>query len=169
MSRRKKIPLGAMFIAAMAATLLIGLHDGGRVKVLVPTCSSATNGTITVTVVLTNGTSDVLNVVDAVDGNPAMILDWGADKRWANRPRNQLKIFLNANTSITNTLALTNAPSRFRMRGVLRDLAAERRSFYVFRALFFLPKTWLEKIDERWHTSLEEKTDPLSEWIEVPK
>lgn len=92
-----------------------------------------TNGTMFISIVLSNGSSRTLNIVDDGMGKPFMVLD--ADTR-SNMPgtigfglgvlANTLKLNLAPGAFLTNTVQLTNPPTRFRLIVEVRDLSAER-------------------------------------------
>jgi hypothetical protein len=93
-----------------------------------------TNGTMFISIVLSNGTSRTLHVVDDGVGRPFMVLDAGAA---GNAPgsigtalrilANTLKLSLAPGTALTDTVQVTNAPPRFRLHVKARDLSSEPR------------------------------------------
>jgi hypothetical protein len=128
----------------------------------------SSNGVLLVTVILTNGTPQTLNVVDDADGNPALVLDTGGQhRRWLTPMVNQLKINLAPGASMTNTVAITTPPPRFRLVVPLRDLAAEIWGWQVFR---FIPQPlsrWANVV-VKWSLRKRLNIYPASEWI-VPE
>jgi|SRR5579862_583640 len=92
-----------------------------------------TNGVMLISIVLSNGTSSRLNIVDDRIGNPFMVLDAGRSNLpgtigWGlGNLANSLKLNLPRGAVLTNTVRLTNPPPRFRLLVETRDLAWERR------------------------------------------
>jgi len=92
-----------------------------------------TNGAMLVSVVLSNGTSRSLNVVDDTAGNPFLGLvttNYFAgylvpDRDVSGPCANMMRINLAAGASLTNTVWITNPPPRFRLRTMVRDMHAE--------------------------------------------
>ena len=145
------------------ALLLLWLRPmSGTVDLRLTEIRQSTNSALLVTVVLTNGTSRILNVVDDADGNPAFILDTGRDSdTWLTRMVNQLKINLIPGGSLTNTVLITNAPSRLRLKVPLRDFAAERRD-WTGAVLRLRPRRLAEQLG--WQR---DELLPTSAWIEI--
>lgn len=91
-----------------------------------------TNGAMLISIVLSNGTSRTLNIVDDGIGHPFVVLDAGTA---SNRPgtigfglgvlANTLKLNLAAGAALTNAIRLTNPPPRFRLLVEARDLSSE--------------------------------------------
>ena len=156
----------------MIATVFTGLlslallwlwpRSTGKMDLRLAGVRQSTNGAWLITVVLTNGTSRTLNVVDDADGNPAFVLDSGGEYgMWLTRMVNQLRINLTPGASLTNTVLVTNAPPRFRLKVPLRDLAAERGD-WVGRAIRSLPDRWVEKLKAQ-----RGEPEPATPWIET--
>ncbi len=110
-----------------------------------------TNGVMLLSVVLSNGTSRTLNIVDDGAGNPFVVLDAGN----SNVPgtigtglsvlANTLKLNLAPGAALTNAVRLTNPPPRFRLLVEVRDLASERRRALVDLLRFVAEKARLSK------------------------
>jgi hypothetical protein len=128
-----------------------------------------TNGAMLISLVLSNGTSRSLNIVDESTGGPFVVLDAGTQ---SNMPGtigfglgklvNTLKLNLAPGASLTKTVTLTNPPPRFRLLVEVRDLATERS-----RAVIGLFK-WLEvKAKLRKQLTLDDEIImlPASPWI----
>jgi hypothetical protein len=120
------------------------------------------NKDIFVSLVLSNRTTRTVNVVDDKTGGAAFILDTGerADE-WVGTPANTLKIDLKRRASITNRVFIANAPPRFRLKPVLRDLTVEAR---VSRAFRYLPRFLAIRVLE-WYKSELNPEQPASDWI----
>jgi hypothetical protein len=86
-----------------------------------------------VSIVLSNGSSGSLNVVDDTAGNPFLTLTTNYyDGRLVSGPAaNTLKLNLAPGASLTNNVWITNPPPRFQLRTLVRDFDAERRAMYV--------------------------------------
>ena len=104
----------------------LGLRLTGRPQV--------TSNAMLITLVLSNGTSRSLNIVDDRAGGPFVVLDAGAE---GNHPgtigfglgalANSLKLNLAPGAALTNSVSVTNPLPRFRLLVEVRDLAWERR------------------------------------------
>src|SRR3974390_2386810 len=91
-----------------------------------------TNGVMVVSIVLSNGTSRSLNIIEDTDGNPFVVLDAGAG---SNAPgtigfglgilTNALKLNLAPGAALPHAVRLTNPPPRFRLLVEARDLGSE--------------------------------------------
>src|SRR5689334_15054311 len=89
-----------------------------------------TNGAMLISLILSNGTSRSLNIVDESSGGPFVVLDAGTQ---SNMPGtigfglgnlvNTLKLNLAPGASLTKTVTLTNPPPRFRLLVEVRALA----------------------------------------------
>jgi hypothetical protein len=165
-SVRKRFSLALVIIGLLlflAVLLLWPRRAPGTVDLMLAGVRQSTNAAWLITVVLTNGTLRTFNVVDDSDGNPAFILDSGEEYgMWLTRMVNQLKVNLIPGGSLTNTVLVTNAPARFRLKVPVRDLAAERRDWVVLAAIHLLPRRWAEKFVKQ-----REKPLPTSDWIET--
>jgi hypothetical protein len=148
-------------LLSLALLVLWPRPVAGKVDLRSAGILQSTNGALLVTVVLSNGTPRTFNVVDDANGNPAFILDSGDNGMWLTRMVNQLRINVVPGASLTNTLLVTNAPPRFRLKVALRDLAAERRD-WAGMAIHFLPRRWAGKLERQ-----REKPLPTSAWIET--
>ena len=161
---RTRLLAGAIIIGLLSLIplLLWSRPVPGKVDLRLAGVRQSTNGAWLITVVLSNGTSRTLNVVDDADGNPAFILDSGGEYgMWLTCVVNQLRINLIPGGSLTNTVLVTNAPPRFRLKVPLRDLAAERRD-WTGRAIRFLPSRWADN----WMKQ-REKPQPTTAWIQT--
>ncbi len=97
-----------------------------------------TNGAMLISIILSNGTSRSLNIVDDGAGSPFVVLDAGPA---GNAPgtigfglrvlANTLKLNLAPGTALTDTVQVTNAPARFRLLVEARDLSSEQRRAVV--------------------------------------
>ena len=91
-----------------------------------------TNGAMLISLILSNGTSRSLNIVDESSGGPLVVLDAGTQ---GNTPGtiglglgnlvNTLKLNLAPGASLTKTVTLTNPPPRFRLLVEVRDPPTE--------------------------------------------
>ena len=91
-----------------------------------------TNGAMLISLILSNGTSRSLNIVDESSGGPLVVLDAGTQ---GNMPGtigfglgnlvNTLKLNLAPGASLTKTVTLTNPPPRFRLLVEVRDPPTE--------------------------------------------
>src|SRR5258706_206551 len=129
-----------------------------------------TNGAVLISLVLSNGTSRSLNIVDDASGDPFVVLDAGTR---GNVPGtiglglgvlvNTLKLNLAPGASLMKSVTLTNPPPRFRLLVEVRDLATERR-----RGIMQLFKLLAVKVKLR--KQLTQDDDPImllaSPWIE---
>jgi hypothetical protein len=160
----KRLLIGAVIIALLAvlALLLLSVRPlPGAVDLKLAGVRQATNGALLVTVVLTNSTPRTFNVVDDTAGNPAFIVDSGGQYgTWLTDMTNQVRIHIAPGASLTNVLLVTNAPPRFRLKVVLRDLAAERRDLAGV-VIHFLPDPLAQDLQRRRELPL-----PTSAWIE---
>lgn len=146
----------------MALLLLWPRPVPGKVDLRLTGVRQTTNGDLLISVLLSNGTLRTLNVVDDADGNPAFILDSGGEYgMWLTRMVNQLKINLPPGGSLTNTVLVTNAPPRFRLKVPVRDLTVERRDL-AGALIHFLPRNLAESLERR-----RAKPPPTSAWIET--
>jgi hypothetical protein len=167
------------YIAAAAACLLLGFifyalsppSASRTLQLQIAGPPRLTNGVLIVTVVLSNETTRALNIIDDTAGNPNFILDDynHPDNEYVARLGpigNTLKLNLVSGSSITNTVGITNAPTRFRLRAEVRDLAAERHRPILPSRLgasvaSVLPRRWQEKLN-----GTREIPMATSEWIE---
>lgn len=103
-----------------------------------------TNGVFLVSIVLSNGTSRTLNVVDDTAGNPLFLLDAGTGGAspgngtygsWLGEMANRMRVNLAPGASLANSVWVTNPPPRFRLRVNVRDLAAESRGLPIYRVV----------------------------------
>ncbi len=165
--------LAAVFtIGALVLVILFLLSpksEAGKVELRLAGVQQATNGTLLVRVVLTNGASRTLNVMDDALGDPAYVLDTGSKSgKWLTPMVNHLKINLMPGGSLTNTLLITNAPPRFRLKVVIRDLVAERN--WVWMTLRSMPVPLPLRLAEKLEKLEADQVGPLpaSVWIEAP-
>jgi hypothetical protein len=128
-----------------------------------------TNGAMLISLILSNGTSRSLNIVDEASGGPFVVLDAGPQ---GNMPGtigfglgnlvNTLKLNLAPGASLTRTVTLTNPPPRFRLLVEVRDLARERSRAVIGLFRWLAVKAKLRK-------QLTQDDDillPASPWIE---
>jgi hypothetical protein len=90
------------------------------------------NGAMLITLVLSNGTSRNLNIIDDGMGKPFMVLNadtnmpgtigWGLGVL-----ANTLRLNLAPGDALTNTVRLVDPPPRFQLMVEVRDFGAERR------------------------------------------
>jgi len=168
MSRHAKslvVLLGAGLLFLLALLVVWPNRLAAKVDLRLAGTRQSSNGVLLVTVILTNGTPQTLNVVDDADGNPAFVLDTGGHHgRWLTPMVNQLKVNLAPGASLTNTVAITNPPPRFRLKVPLRDLAAEIWGWQVFR---FIPQPlsrWAN-MGVKWSLRKRLNIFPASDWI----
>jgi hypothetical protein len=143
----------------------------GTVDLRVTDLTKTSNGVLRVSAILTNSTPLTLNVIDDADGNPAFILDDGSPPGTSlNRMANDAKINLAPGATLTNTVFLTNPPSRFRLKLQLRDLADERRRRWPMPVWRLLPEPWRSEFVQ-WDLKRHKRWVPASGWIlpELPK
>ncbi len=162
---RTRLLAGAVIVGLLSilALLVLSLRQlPGAVDLHLAGVRQLTNGVLLVTVVLTNGSPRTFNVVDDSAGKPAFILDNGGKfGTWVTDMTNQVRLHITPGASLTNTLLVTNAPPRFRLKVMLRDLAAERRD-WAGVVIHFLPDGLAEKLKRR-----REVPPPTSAWIET--
>jgi hypothetical protein len=128
-----------------------------------------TNGAMLISLILSNGTTRSLNIVDDASGGPFVVLDAGAQ---GNMPGtiglglgnlvNTLKLNLAPGASLAKTVTLTNTPPRFRLLVEVRDLARERSRMAIGLFRWLAVKAKLRK-------QLGQDDDmllPASPWIE---
>ena len=127
-----------------------------------------TSGAMLFTLVLSNGTSRTLNIVDDTAGKPFFVLDDGSPAPGTigvglSTLANMLKINLAPGQALTNGVMLTNPPPRFRFRVEVRDLASERRA--GVKTLFHIVAS---KVTFRKPTPYSSSAIllPASDWIE---
>lgn len=106
-----------------------------------------TNGAMLINIIVSNGTSTKLNIIDDTIGNPFMVLDAGAK---SNMPgtigfglsslANSLKLNLTPGATLTNIVRLTNPPSQFRILVEAQDLDWERRRAFMEGLKFLAAK-----------------------------
>jgi hypothetical protein len=165
--------VGGALVISLALALGWPRRVPGKLGVQLASTRQLSNGVLLVTVVLTNGTPRALNVVDDSRGKPAFILDERDERRRTDGTygmqltdlANQLKINLAPGATLTNTVCVTNPPPRFRLRVYVRDLAAERRGFPLYR---IVGRALALKVVE-WRLK-RQNTDivlPASPWIET--
>ncbi len=128
------------------------------------------NGTMLIGLVLSNGTSRSLNIVDDATGKPFWVLDAGAN---SNMPgtvgfglgtlANTLKLNLAPGAALTQAVRLTNPPPRFRLLVEVRDLARERQRAIPELLSFLAEKARLRK---RPRNDDDYILLPASPWIE---
>jgi hypothetical protein len=164
--------VGGGLVISLVLALAWPKRAPGKLGVHLAGTPQSSNGVLLVTVVLTNGTPRVLNVVDDSCGKPAFILDERSGRRrtddtWGTQLTdlaNQLKINLAPGATLTNTVCVTNPPSRFRLRVYVRDLAAERRGFPLCQ---IVPRALAMKVVEwRQRRQNPDVVLPASPWIE---
>ena len=129
-----------------------------------------TNGAMFISIVLSNGTSRSLNIVDDATGNPFVVLDAGVG---SNMPGtigtglgamvNSLKLNLAPGATLTKAVTVTNPPSRFRLLVEVRDLARERQWAVMALPRFLAVKAGLAKPTPHNDDSI---LLPASPWIE---
>ena len=109
----------------------------------------STNGSVQVVLLLTNGASTSLNVIDDSFGRPFIAYETGGGMRYGITPlANNLTLYLAPGKCLTNTCTLSSAPKKFRLSCELRDTRAEMRNGIVS---LFMPKSaagrFLKKTD----------------------
>lgn len=119
---------------------------------------------------LSNGTSRSMNIVDDATGKPFWVLDAGAN---SNLPgtvgfglgalANTLKLNLAPGAALTQALRLTNPPPRFRVLVEVRDLARERQRAIPELLEFLAVKARLRKRPRNYDDYI---LLPASPWIE---
>lgn len=111
----------------------------GKLTVRVADTPRLSNGVLVMSVVLSNGATHSLNIVDDAAGNPLFALDAGTNYYPAGSPvhgtwladiGNTMILNLAPGASLTNTVSVTSPPPRFRFRAEVRDFDAERRALY---------------------------------------
>jgi hypothetical protein len=154
----------AIVIAAVVvvSVLVLASAKRGKVDLLITNVTRLTNDVIHVRVVLTNRSSRVLNVIDDANLNPIFLLEeangfWN----WPSNMANTLKVNIKPGEAFSHEAWLTNPPTQFRFRCVLRDLNAEldsTRSIFRHLTRFFQSEEHPGplKVDE---------LRPASEWI----
>lgn len=150
-------------MAVLLAWLFWPATDQGSFVVSTLRAYRLSNGVVQVSLLLSNGTTRTLNVVDDVAGNPALILAVPGQTMWLAPLGNQVKIFLGPTSNLVTTAWITNAPLRFRLQLSLRDLDAERRVFGP--AYLCLPHGWAAKVVE-WRRKDWHPENPVTSWIE---
>jgi hypothetical protein len=130
-----------------------------------------TNGAVLISLVLSNGTSSSLNIVDEASGDPFVVLDDGTGRFGAigiglGVLVNTWKLNLAPGASLTKSVTLTNPPPRFRLIVEVQDFAKQRR-IWILREFEILAV----KLKLRKHlTPLEDPTTlPATPWIEDGK
>jgi hypothetical protein len=128
-----------------------------------------TNGALRISLILSNGTTRSLNIVDDASGGPFVVLDVGPQ---SNMPGtiglglgtlvNTLKLNLAPGATLMKTVTVTNPPPRFRLLVEVRDLARERSRVLVGVFRWLAVKAKLRKqLTQEDHNLL-----PASPWIE---
>jgi len=92
-----------------------------------------TNGAVLISLVLSNGTSSSLNIVDDASGGPFVVLDDGTGRFGRigiglGILVNTLKLNLAPGASLMKSVTLTNPPPRFRLLVEATDLAKQLRT-----------------------------------------
>lgn len=134
-SRRKLLWLAAAVAGCLFLVLLLRpARPEAAPELSIAGKPQMTNGALLISVVLSNGTSRSLNIVDDGLGHPFVGLDAGARSNMPgtigfglNALSNTLKLNLASGAALTNTVRLTNPPPRFRLFFEVRDLTLERR------------------------------------------
>jgi hypothetical protein len=122
------------------------------------------DGSALLDVVITNGTSAALNIVDDSSGKPAFVLETSAGKRsMVTSMVNSLAVNLAPGVSLTNSVLLTNAPFRFRLYCIIRDLNAET-GVWGFTSGWpkFLGARWVESQRHRWDLPFQ-----YTDWVDL--
>jgi hypothetical protein len=130
--------LALAVIGFVCLTLLLVLlrpeQPAGFLDLRIADRPQMTNGAMSITLVLSNGTSRRLNIVDDTAGKPFFVLDDGTGGpgkstigMGLSTMANMLKVNLDRGDTLTNAIMLTNPPPRFRLLVEARDLALERR------------------------------------------
>ncbi len=141
------------------------LRTRGEVEINLTKAQRVGTNDVAVTVVLTNGTRRKKHIVDDNTGNPAIVLHTGERGMWLTTMVNQLKVELSPGASITNTVFITNAPSQFCLKVMVRDLRTER-----FEVLWAPVEAIEPYVSEKWQSRLKRlrhEEGPASEWIIV--
>jgi hypothetical protein len=175
-SRRAKLIAGAAagcLILFLALLFVWVLHVPRTIDVRVAGLSPISNGVLLVSVVLSNGTSRTLNLVDDTAGKPLFLLDVGTGGSppgsgsygvWLGDMANKLRVNLAPGASLTNGVWMTNPPPRFRLRVNVRDLAAEGRGFPAYHIVGKTLAMKLVQWRQRMHSP--DVSLPASRWIE---
>jgi hypothetical protein len=133
--------------------------------VLVLAVHPGTNSSALLDVIITNGTSVPLAIVDDSAGNPAFLVRPASDAGWsgAKPPINIIRV-IEAGASLTNSVVLTNPPARFRLACTLRNLDSERQ---IERVARFLPRSLAARYAEfrrrDWDLPFQ-----YSDWVDLP-
>jgi hypothetical protein len=137
----------------------------GTVDLRLMGVSSSSNGVMLVSVVLTNSTPLVLNVLDDADGRPAFILDDGSEQTWLTRMINKCSINLAPGGTLTNVVLVTNGPPRFRLKLAVYYLGRDSRD-WPLPVGRLLPQPWRSRFAE-WDQNRKTGThwQPASRWI----
>jgi hypothetical protein len=129
-----------------------------------------TNNAILVSIVLSNGTSGPLNIVDDTVGNPYLGLVTTnyfeglliSDRVVSQPCANMLKLNLAPGATLLKSVWITNPPPRFRLRALVRDLTAEHQAMWPLFVRSLAVKANLVK--ER--VEIRQGIMPISPWIE---
>ena len=160
--------VGVIFLSLLPI-LLSPQPPAGTLDLRVAGRPQMTNGAMLFTLVLSNGTSRTLNIIDDTAGKPLFVLDDGNPARSTigvglSQMANTLKINLSPGKALTNEVMLTNPPPRFRFLIEARDLEAERRG--AIKALIHIvaSRVTLRKPTVYRTTTM---TLPTSAWIDA--
>ena len=162
--RRKRFILAAVTVVLVTIAFLLS-RTHGEVELTLTNAQRVGTNNVAVTVVLTNGTRRKKHIVDDNTGNPAFVLHTGDRGMWLTTMVNQLKVVLNPGASTTNTILITNAPSQFRLKVMVRDLRSE-----PFKILWAPVEAIEIYVSEKWQSRLKRlrhEEGPASEWIIV--
>jgi hypothetical protein len=114
---------------------------------------------------MVNNSDHTMNICDDIVGQPQFALDSGGEHPVAiTRIANTLKLNLASAASLTNTITLTNPPTRFRVQACVRDLTGEVRALRIGQVLSVFPQSWSRSLQAR----LNSLQTPATEWIEMP-
>ena len=133
-------------------------------KIQVMSAQANADGSLRVTLLLTNGTEVPLNVVDDPWGKPAIFVkpDVG-DLRLVTDRANMVTINVAPRTCLTNSIILTNPPLRFQLACSLRNLGAERRVWLAYR---ILPRSTAKRFVE-WRRRDYDLPLRCTDWIDL--
>ena len=167
MKRPFTIVVLVIFIGALSLSLLEWLfapHHGEKFELKMLQITPSTNGSVQVMLLLTNGASVSLNVVDDSFGHPFMAYEAEDGTRCGiTTLANMLSINLAPGKCLTNTVTLNNAPPKFRLFCQIRDLRAEMRICSVY---LFMPKSTAQRFVQARRRQMK-VPPPTTEWIEL--
>jgi hypothetical protein len=166
--KKRMAAIGFLVVGVAVAILLWRMRSNpsylDRFQVRVLSARPLPDGSVQMTLLLTNGTGILLNVHDDSAGNPAFRLDSPqSGRRYVTDMANRLRLNLASGTCFTNVLVLTNPPPKFRLICSLRDLDAESRCWSAYR---FLPHSLAMRILE-WRRKEWDLPLRCTDWVEL--